>query len=383
MRPLVLLFIICVSATSFVVAETPASKPKFAPVKSSELLERYPTGKKWQSLAVARVDGSAEKSDWGLQGTVNFLQTNRYQTLVTVVQHDQSGETHDIKLRIDVIDAGSTKIITDRKLRLVGFDASDPLFKLAIENGIKLGTSVSPPARVAQMVLQKWEEIDPGYQKTLSRVASAVGLRIEDYTKDEGTRLLDEPRIYSGCSFEARWVNGFGFVEPPTQVGSPDGRRVVLSVEDLQQWAAGADPLASLYIFPSLRKQLGDRWTLDASRATSVFSGRGDASSRGEINLQYRRDGDYDGEKVRELSITSGNVDVTVRGQDRDTRYQIHSMDGYMKVSHDDAMLRNAYGTGKFGYSSFSTDHLLFKASIKRDVNSDWRYEADRLQNQE
>ena len=171
-------------------------------------------------------------------------------------------------------------------------------------------------------------------------------------------------------------MNGFG-VTDARQVDNGNRDAIRLDVDDINRWAMGADPLASLYVFPTLSKRRGDAWTLDATHASSLFVGRGDARSRGQVELRYDRDTPYDDRPARHLTIDAGNVAVSLEGDRRDTRYEIDSMEGEMVVARDDAMLLMATGTGQVSYRSFSTDHLLFKADLNRDVTTRWRYEAE------
>ena len=46
--------------------------------------------------------------------------------------------------------------------------------------------------------------------------------------------------------------------------------------------------------------------------ATSVFSGQGDATSKGEIKMRYEGNDNYDGNPVRSGFIQNGNVEVTI-----------------------------------------------------------------------
>jgi len=356
---------------------------KFDPYDVNDLLVRYPQGKTWRAMSVLRVNGSASKSDWGIKGESQFIKTNRYFTQVAVLQHDGIGKTHTIHLRIDVIDAGSIEIVTERQLSLVGFKSSDPLFELAIKKSIEALETVSPIIRVGTIVLKKFNEIDPGYKSVLTRAANSLKLPIDKLMRDDELRILDDPSIFSGYAFEVVWMNGYGIVGTPKQVGSPSGKEnVIISIDDLNRWAVGADPLASLYVFPSLKKKIGDSWTLDAARASSVFAGRGDAQTSGKLELRYAADEQYVGRAVRNLSIRSGNLSATVEGQDRRTSYDINSMTGDMKVDNSDAMLLMANGSGSIRYDRLSTNHLLFKAEVSQDIKTVWRYEAERMSEQ-
>ncbi|HBJ36659.1 MAG TPA: hypothetical protein DDZ51_18260 [Planctomycetaceae bacterium] len=350
----------------------------FDPFDSQELLTRYPAGKTWQSLSVMRVNGRGSSTNWGLVGESQFIQANRYQTRITILDNQIFGKTSTIKLRCDVIDASSSKIITKESLRLADFDSSDPVFAYALKKGLATVEFISPGFKTVMAVLRKWEEIDPNYQRSLTEIARRFGLEPGQLNDVKDLQWMETPRVYSGCSFEVHWVNGIG-VTKATQVKSPNSEAQSLSSEDINRWLVGANPLAELYVFPSLKKAVGDSWTLDASRATSIFAGQGDATSEGEVKLRYESDGDYDGNKVRQVYIQNGRIEVVVASEGQETQYRINAMEGTMKIDHRDAMLMMSGGTGDLSYSRLSTDHFLFKAELRRDISCQWRYEAKRV----
>ncbi|TWU37477.1 hypothetical protein Q31b_42650 [Novipirellula aureliae] len=359
--------------------EIPKEQQKrFTPVDSTELLMRYPKGKTWQALSVLRVNGTGRSSNWGIEGEAYFVQANRYLTQVKILDNVQFGQTATIKMRVDVIDAGTSKVVSKQRMRITGFDVGDPVLKYALNKADQAAMIGSPAYRMATILLKKGEQIDPQYERTLTAVARGIGISVDQLINIKETEWVENPRVYVGCAFELEWVNGFG-VTKATQVKSSIGNAPKIKVEDIRAWAAGADPLAELYVFPSLAKRIGDKWQLDASRAASIFSGQGDAVSMGKINLRYGSNGSYDTSDVRNLSIVSGDVTVFTESDGQETRYQINSMEGGMKVDNGDAMLLMANGTGDISYNRLSTDHFLFKAELSKNVRAEWRYEAKRM----
>jgi len=351
----------------------------FPPVDQAELLARYPKGKTWQSMSVLRVSGTASSETWGIKGDVQFMQSNRYHTQFKILDNRKFGESRIIKLRCDIIDASSSKVKTKSKLQMTGFNSSDPIFNLAKGRGLDAMILAMPELIVVVTVLKKWEQVDPNYQRTLTAVADKLGINADQLTKDKELEWIENPRAYTGCSFELEWENGVG-VTKVEQVKNASGETVkTLSKETIQRWAIGADPLAELYVYPSLNRKVGDAWTLDASRASSLFAGQGDARTMGEINLRQENDAVYDGTLIRNVSIRSGDIRAVVEEDGQETRYEMTHLNGRFQLGSGDAMLRMANGTGTMNYSRFSTDHWLFKAELSRDVSAQWRYESERV----
>ena len=381
MKSILLASMFCLAAMPLAAQSVSVPKDQqqpFEPFKTSELAQRYPKGKTWQSLSVLRVNGHGSSENWGIKGESQFIQANRYQTEIEILDNNQFGQTSTIRLRCEVIEASSSKIVTKQTLRLADFKANDPVFEYALRKGLQTAELMSPSFKVAITLLRKWDEIDPDYQRTMTEAAKRLGLQPDQLGNAKDLEWMESPRVYSGCSFEVQWVNGIG-VTQAKQIVSNNANAPKLSEDDLRSWLVGANPLAELYVFPSLEKHVGDSWVLDASRATSVFSGQGDATSTGDIKLRYERDDNYDGNPVRSVFIQNGNVEVITKSDGEETRYKINSMEGTMKVDNRDAMLRMSYGTGAISYSRLSTDHLLFKAELKRDISGEWRYEAKRM----
>ena len=355
--------------------------PKRTPpvISTADIVKRYKVGDKWQSLSVFRINGKGSSTDWGIKGDVEFMQSNRYHTSVTVLEKQLFGETLTLTLQCDVLDASSSKVFSKKKLRLVGFDSNDVLFTYAFNEAVNAAGKIYPPLKFAITLVKKLEQLDPEYERSLTTVANRLGLEPEQLISAKELEWFEEPRVYSGCSFKLKWVKEFGVVEAE-QINGPNEKAPKLSVEDVRKWAVGADPLAELYIDPSLQKKVGDSWTLDAAQATPLFAGQGGARSTGKINVRYESDGTYAGSAVRNVLIQNGNIEVTLDDDNTATRFQLNSMEGNIKLDNGDGTLLMANGSGQIGYSRKSKDHFLFKAEVSRDVSSNWRYEAKRME---
>jgi len=207
MKSILLASIFCL--LSLPLAGQSVSVPKdqqqpFEPFKTSELEQRYPKGKTWQSLSVLRVNGRGSSQNWGIKGESQFIQANRYQTEIKILDNNQFGQTSTIRLRCDVIEASSSKIVTKQTLRLADFKINDPLLDFAFIKVIEKVEKISPSFKVLITILRKMDQIDPGYQRTMTEAAKRIGLPMDQLSKGKDLEWMETPRVYAGCSFEVQ-----------------------------------------------------------------------------------------------------------------------------------------------------------------------------------
>jgi hypothetical protein len=359
------------------VVEIPESERKpFAPIDAAELATRYPEGKKWRSISVLNAQGTGSSKNWGIEGTVHLAIVNRYFTQVTILENMVYGEDLTlIKMRVDIIEASGSKIISRQKLRLIGPEASDPIFAFVLKMGEAELVKISPIYLVLKKISGKVNELDPGLERILTGISRRIGL-INDLSTDPELTWFEEPQEYSGCSFEVEWMNGSG-VTKVKQVKNLAGEKKNLEVSQIRRWMGTADPLAELYFFPSLNKRIGDRWTVDASRASTIFSGDASAVASGKLEVHYVNDGDYSNQKTRDLRIEAGNVQLVETRDVERTIYTLSSMTGRAKFDHQTAGLLMSNGEGSVQYNRVSTNHILFEAKLNRDMQAKWRFETE------
>jgi hypothetical protein len=358
--------------------QVPKDKQKrFAPIDSAELIRRYPEGKKWKSMSVFRGTGTATSTNWGLEGEVDLVLTNQYVTKTEVLKRVKVGSLSQLTLRCEILEASATKVFTKRRLRLADLGSNDPLFDLAANVIDDTLEDAVPGYKILKRAGKLVEGADPKLERTLTSFAKRLGLKPDALVDRRDLQLIESPDKYRGRSFRVTWMNGFGVVQVIED--EPKGQRGRLDLNDLRQYSLGVNPLADLYIFPSLKKQKGDRWTLDASRASSIFVGRGDASTSGKVELRYKTDGKYGSRTARMLGIEAGNIKAYTDDDGDAIEAGFDSMVGDMAVSNQDGLLLMANGTGKLTYERISKDHILFKARISKNFKAQWRYEASRL----
>ena len=354
-------------------------KKSFEPFEAGDLATRYPAGKKWRSVSTFQATGTGRSTNWGLTGEQNITIINRYSTVVEILDNRKIADTVTIKMRVDIEDAAQTSVISNTSLRLADLETDDPLLLLAMDKGVDLLSSAIPPLKILIESGKILEGADPNLKRSLTALARRLNIRPETLAKAKDLELIEKPGTFAGSSFAVDWDNKFGITKVVRTPKPGSGAPQKMDTQLIREWAVGANPLAELYVFPSLSKRRGDKWPLDARDAGPIFAGRGDAITRGEVGLAYVDDQTYAGNQVRHLDIRNGNLNVSVNEGENESRYRVDSMDGKLLVADDDGMLLMGNGNGDVSYNRLSTNHILFKAEISRDFECKWRYEAEKI----
>lgn len=347
--------------------------------EAGDLETRYPIGKKWRSVSTFQATGTGRSTNWGLTGEQNITIINRYSTVVEILDNQKIAGMVIIKMRVDIEDAAQTSVISNTSLRLADLETDDPLLLLAMDKGVDLLSSAIPPLKILIESGKILEGADPNLKRSLTALAMRLNIRPETLAKAKDLELIEKPGTFAGSSFAVDWDNKFGITKVVRTPKPGSGAPQKMDTQLIREWAVGANPLAELYVFPSLSKRRGDKWPLDARDAGPIFAGRGDAITRGEVGLAYVDDQTYAGNQVRHLDIRNGNLNVSVNEGENESRYRVDSMDGKLLVADDDGMLLMGNGNGDVSYNRLSTNHILFKAEISRDFECKWRYEAEKI----
>jgi hypothetical protein len=350
----------------------------FRPIDSGELIDRYPKGKKWRSLSIFRGRGTGSSSKWGLKGETEFIITSRYSSQFEVLNQAPREELSEIEIKCEILEASTSKIFTKTRLRLSDFSTGDPLFDALIRQLAEKAKKIHPVVQLLISAGKILEGADPNLEKTLTFLAKSLGISPKSLANTQDLQILESAKHFEGRTFVVLWTNGYGVTSIEEVLDGNSDRRP-LDQNELEELAVGADPLAELYVFPSLSKKKGDRWNLDASQASPIFMGMGDAETDGQIRLRYTKDGKFGKESVRSLLIEDGDVEAKVKDGGDEIQLGIESMSGEIRVSAKDGMLLMGNGRGRLIFERISKDHLFFKARISRDLTSEWRYEATRV----
>ena len=334
-------------------------------ISERELLRRYPEGKSWVATKVLRLQGISEAKQWGLEGRQHVVYSNRYQSYVKVLSNDLG----ELTLEVLVADASEQRIVSKKKLKVDSFRKASPLFTILITKAGRMAIT-NPYAIAVGAVVIAWGKLDPKYEKTLTTLLNLSGIDIDDFADIPEAQIIEDPEAIAGCRFELVWVNGLGVTEF-RQIDGP----VKVKLEEVQRWVSCADPMFDYYIMDSMDKKIGDSWEVAGEHAVDILSSHGASEGSGGLKLKYLRDGQYDGKPCRQLAIQSGKLRLFLNRNNRDTQATISQIQGKVMFGKQDFLVLEADGT-LAARVDIEKDHILFGAEWTRDVDLQFRYEA-------
>jgi hypothetical protein len=312
----------------------------------------------------------AVNENWGIEGRTHVVYTNRYSSKTTVA----ANQFGDLTFEIQVLDASQQRITSEKRLRVADFSDASPILKIGMEQLLDVTRSAVPVADVAYKLVVTYGKVDPRYEKALTRLAEVSGFDVEQLTKIDEARLVEDPAQYSGCTFEVIWSNGLGV----TRVRQTDGP-VTVKLDAIRRWAQAADPLLDYYVMDNLSRPVGEAWQVDAKQASGIMVHQPDAQSDGALQLKYMRDAIYDGKACRQLAIQQGELTLALDQNAKRYDARVRGIQGRVFYGKDDFLVLQAGGTCDIKANVQSKNHLLFGTKWQRDVETDFRYEAKLL----
>jgi len=352
----------CVLAATAVHAQQWVDIParETARIDDELLLSQYPQGKKWHGLSVMRVTGNGYCKNW-MHREEDFIVTNSYGYQAEVLDN-RLGE---LTLKVEVLSASREKVATRLSVKLRDLDEATPIFAVLLPY-VETALELDPLVKRGWQLVKSFEDfVDPDLEKTLTKLAE-LGLLVGGQQPAES---IIEPSIFEGCSFKLRYVNGLGV----TKVEQIAGKR--LKLDEVRRWGLSSYPLIDHYIFPSLKYKPGDKWSIDAGRATKLMA-LVDVESEGAIEVQYEKDSRIDGVNVRELDMVAGALEVSETSQGRVSTFDITITSGAIQMDTKSALVRLAHGKCDVDYRQISSDHWFFNTELSSELDVQFRYES-------
>ncbi len=145
------------------------------------LLRVYPAGKSWSASKVLRLQGVAKNKSGVFDGEQHVVYTQRYRSTVTVLEN----ELGELKLRILVTDDSQQRVVTQKKLKVVDFSKTSPIFDLVV--------SKIPATPYVGPILVAWWHSDPQYEKSLTRLWKLSGIAPPQLPTNTPLRIIEKP----------------------------------------------------------------------------------------------------------------------------------------------------------------------------------------------
>ena len=332
--------------------------------QKDQLLERYPIGRKIQSVAVWQIKGTGSNEAWALKTDANFLY--QYRVAVTTEVIENNGvELHFVQDFREVLQERAT---CDRTVQLRSLPpVAREVFRV-FEETVLLEI---PVYRVVRKVAGAYSTIDPQGKRLLTKAADLLqgaGVLKEDWDKVELAAEIDK---LQGTKVRMEYWAGFGVTALKIEKGPVNA----FSESDLERLAHGSSLLMDHYVYPAAEKKVGETWEVEARHLQSLFN-LYEASVDGSLRLKRLADKESAGQQLVELDVTGGELSVSDENAGARRQATLRPKSGRVTYSP-----RGHYvESGSLDWDSttvwFTSRHLLFGTTKTRNLQVRTEYRA-------
>ena len=347
--------------------EVPAKKTPPEKLPEEVLLERYPVGKTIRSVGHFVVNGKGTNTAWGVQGEASFSYLSQVPTETRVVENDARAgrvvfeQSFGEVVQVRAVSKQTLELVPPDSLVLRTFWPAADLQLRWLSPGYVLFRRVADALNVK----------DPGLKKTMTTASEwlrRAGINVTAQTPD--TELAVQVEKLTGSRLKVVYVSGLGVTRIARLEGEPFDR------DELIRLAHASTVLVDYFVFPTAKRQPGEKWDVRADDVGSLFAFyEPTAEIGGTISLRRGKD-DVAGQVAR-LEVVGGAVTADGIVDGKEQRGRLTVRDGAMSFDLKDVYIRRA--SVKFSASSLyqSHDHLLFGTKQLRDLKVESRYEAE------
>ncbi len=321
-----------------------------------ELKKRYPKGKSWIASSVAQANGEYKNKNW-IRSQGNVF----YQNSITTQWKVGRNTGAVIEFECEVIDSSQTRILSNERFRLIDLKEDSPMFSLAVAHSLRvLSANPTTPKIAAAIRLGQWgEKVDPGFERSLTAslaILKTFGLDLTKYAETDFDLKLAtilkggaETQV-AGHIVRIRVTGEPGLTEIKTIKGP------LRASTQLTQLAGNLSPMLDMYIFPNIDARIGEKFSIDLSRASDLMNFGPGMSASGLLTMTYGSDATYDTEGCRSANLEGGTAKF------------IGSSNG---VKHTTSLTPKLGKNGKPGLLLFSKNDLLVRRmSAEWDVST-------------
>ena len=347
--------------------EVPKKKVLPEPLSEEMLVERYPVGKTIRSVGHFVMNGKGSNKSWGVRGTASFSYLSEVPVETRVVESD--ARTGRLVFEQTFGEVVQVRAVSNQTLELVPPDSlvlrtvwptADPLLK-----------RLSPGYFLFRRMVEAVNHTDPGLKRTLTRTSGWLrrkGIEVTGATPD--TELAVQVEKLSGSKLRIVYVSGLGVTQISRLEGMPFNR------DELIRLAHASTVLVDYFVFPTAKRNPGDKWDVRADDVASLFALYDpQAEIGGTISL--RRDADSVAGQVAKLALVKGTVTARSEEDGKEHRGQLTVKSGSMSIDLKSLYIRTARVQFSASTLHQSKDHLLFGTEQLRDLKVESRYEAE------
>ena len=339
--------------------------PQYVPINQPAALQMLrQEGKTYVSSVVGKVEGTATKSDWGIQGQANFVYIYSMQSTGKILSNDGLHVTEERTFS----NVNEQVMINDG---WIGFDLPPKgvgLLSVAL-SGVAAMVGVDPTIGVPVAHLISKTKISKGVLETLnSRLGSPLDINKLAEKATMVTRLK-KGKLLEGKTVRIDFTDGQGITRiTPVNCGLTQEEEDVIKRTNF---------VMDHYIMPEREVAVGERWTVDSSVFAGLLDPRMKGRVRGQVTVERVLDESSKGKHARCVRLSDGNIEFTPPSQTEQIDGCVSNVRGQCTIPSDLGVVTAATITGVAEYKSVSKDHLLFAAKMSVAPKFEVRYECE------
>lgn len=330
--------------------------PQYVPINQPAALQMLRReGKTYVSSVVGTVEGTAMKSDWGIQGQANFVYIYSMQSTGKILSNDGLHVTEERTFS----NVNEQVIINDGWIGLDLPPQGVGVLAAAISACLKVDPTISVPlahfickAKICKKMLEK-------LNFNVNKLAEQTTMM---------TRLK-EGKLLEGKTVRIDFTDGLGI----TKI-TPVNCKLTQEEEDVIK---RTNFVIDHYIMPEKEVAVGERWRVDSSVFAGLLDPRMKGRVMGEVTIERVLDTPLDGKYARRVRLSDGNIEFTPPSQTEQVDGSVSNVRGQCTIPSDLGVVTSATLTGIAEYKSVSKDHLLFAAKMSVAPKFEVRYECE------
>ncbi len=292
-----------------------------------------------------------------------------------------------IEFECELIDSSQTRILSNERFRLIDLKEDSPMLSLAILQALRVlsANPTTPIIAVAIRLLQGVGKVDPGFERSLTASLAklkACGLDLTKYAETDFDLKLativkgDVETQIAGHIVRIKVTGEPGLTEIKTIKGP------LRASTQLTQLAGNLSPMLDMYVFPNTDARIGEKFSIDLSRASDLMNFGPGMSASGLLTMTYGSDATYDTEGCRSANLEGGTAKFI--GSSNGIKHTTsltpklgkNGKPGLLLFSKNDLLVRRMSAEWDVSTFSVTENHLLFgvEKGSKLEVSS--RYEA-------
>ncbi|MGN0875465.1 MAG: hypothetical protein ACI4OZ_09805 [Akkermansia sp.] len=335
--------------------------PQYEPINRPAALQMLrQEGKTYVSSVVGKVEGTATKSDWGIQGQANFVYIYSMQSTGKILSNDGLHVTEERTFS----NVNEQVMINDGWIGLDLPPKGIGVLALALS-----GLGVEPTTSVALSNFISKIKISKGMLEVLNPILGSP-LDINKLA-EQATMMtrLKEGKLLEGKTVRIDFTDGQGITRiTPVNCGLTQEEEDVIKRTNF---------VMDHYIMPEKEVAVGERWTVDSSVFAGLLDPRMKGRVRGQVTVERVLDAPLKGKYARRVRLSDGNIEFTPPSQSEQVDGSVSNVRGQCTIPSDLGVVTSATITGIAEYKSVSKDHLLFAAKMSVAPKFEVRYECE------